>query len=257
MKIRLLLISLFLAFVLLCSGCAKQPSALLGDEPAVPAQAAPEQETAPPVTEEVVTPPEQALPVNPEIEALVAKADKVASYSFTNSKTKQDVWIRGDKVKMYVGNTGGADLSIVNKEKFDTVYLDMKAKAAYGICVELVKCNPRDKVYYRLNYDDFAFVTPLEQVESLMKQGEVKVTGSQMCENRKCLSLSYDSDGSNMVMMVSELYGMPYELRMIKEDGTKDVIESYQGLAFNSIVTDKDVTLPSDYTLSAESAYDK
>ena len=169
-----------------------------------------------PTIEDKPTPPpaetktveEQTM--DPDLQKILDKIDKVSAYEFTYQYGTRDViryTVVGDKVKVTLlqGN--------VLYDKFgyyDRVLLDTREKTAIAYCVERSACNTQDKkVAKNVPYEEFAMaVDPMQLLNSIE---DAKITGGLTCDdNRACTIIKFKEDGQEVEMRIDNFYGFPY-----------------------------------------------
>ena len=175
--------------------------------------------------------------VSAEIKALQAKATKISSMKYTESATKDAVFIKGAKARRNLFVT--RDLKIARP--YNSVYIDSAAKKAYGVCTSL--CDPEYKLkYWPVNYNDFDIEdSPLIMINSIVS-GTFDTMQTKRIGNFPVTYMSFtDLAGRQGVMWISMFYGVPLEYTI------NNVKTEYLYIAFNSL-TDTDVNVPSGYT---------
>ncbi|HLC65880.1 MAG TPA: hypothetical protein VJI46_07200 [Candidatus Nanoarchaeia archaeon] len=237
MKLRNLIVATILIFILV--GCAKQqpvgqPPQQVGEEGVEGVT-----EEQPPAEEEI-----SAKEMTADAKAILAGISKITSYSFSNINGA--VYLKGDRARIDLYQNRGR----TGPEKYDTIYLDLKAKTAYGVCVDVDLCTyDMRKQYREVGYSEFDLgKLPIEYIKEI-KYAEIDSsktrTFKRANQQAKASLFKYKIGNVNYESWLDNFYGFPYELSML-EDDKQSTIE-FKDVQINS-VNDADVTLPPSLT---------
>lgn len=170
-----------------------------------------------------------AKQISQEVKELLDTADKKVEslrYSYKGPETKDfiyDFYVKGDKIKYILQ----PDYKVIDidKDAYNAVYIDRKAKTAEAYCDArncIVKGKKAD-----LDYDDAYILTPLDwlgTVESAEKKGE------ELIEQRNTWKISTNSG----TLWLDTFFGVP-----LRAESGEDLYQ-FQKMAFND-VKDEDV----------------
>lgn len=163
-------------------------------------------------------------------ELLERAGSRVSSYSFlyayaTSKLSGSTFYIKGDKSKIKLKSA-----SIYNFENyFDTVYLDMANRTAYGYCEDskLEACR-KGKNYYNLSFEDYLIKTPLDWLEVLKSaRDEIAFKAEVILFERDAMLLQL----GDIVYWVDEFSGLPIRVQIKKS--SYDEIHDYRHLSLN------------------------
>ncbi len=248
-NIMLLLLVLVCAVLVSCT--AEQPvtPADIPEEPSEPASEIPAvTEPEPPAPE-----PQVDETFDPEVEALLAKAENIENYKFNykeidvaadgvvNEVTSYEFYLRGNKVKKIYNDR----IKIASDAYYNDVYLDLDAETAFGACsLKRTKCDDGYNKYVVLDFNEQDMpLDPLEVLNDI--PSSATKTEEQQFDSRDVSLIEYESLGKTEVIFIDEYYGMPLKKEI--RDGDNLVKEyRFTRIEINSI-RDADVTVPEEY----------
>lgn len=173
---------------------------------------------------------------------------RIASYEFTDTRSRYTVKNRGDLSLVYLNDPNEFSLPII----VNMVYLDHAAEQAFAACVRdrdaAFDC-PQDSrnKYMEIPYGMIEVPDPFSYVDGLT-QGVL--AGTERCDNRDCVIIRYEEDGKEYRMIVRTVFPMPYEIAELDDEGRRGDRRRFEGAAFNHLSV-SDVTMP-DLTLVEE-----
>ena len=202
-------------------------------------------QTSATVTSIIVTPiqptsttlPPKPLPA--DVKALVDKANAATSISYKEPDTKDFLYLRGNKGKRVLFKYRG----VKDTERYDTVYLDIANKKAYGVCVlSKVTCATSIQNKYReVNYDEFKpGKTPIDFMK-MIYEASLNPKMTKIILDTTTVNMPFkDKEGNTGEMWVDTFYGVPYEVTISGETTLFDKIVINR-------VTDADVNIPNGF----------
>ncbi len=174
----------------------------------------------------------EELTSSEEAIALLSKFSKVKniqfSYVYSKDLPKNTYYVSKDKMKIKLEARFG-----VVSEEYDTVYLNLENKIAFGYCENRDKdmCSDRNKAI-SVEFDDYFIETPFNWVEAVES---VSLTGkSKTYENRNVKEMEFTRNGLKGAMFVDSFFGMPVYITL------GDNIFEFRDMSVNEL-TDEDL----------------
>ena len=219
MRKSVLILSIFLASILILSACTKQ---------IVQPAAQQKTEKIEPVEQPIEKPKvEQAKPISPEVQDLLSKhKTKISSvfYKYKGPETGEflyDFYLKDKKMKYSpIGNQKFFD----ERDSYNYIFIDSESKTARSYCLDVCRYLGKKG---DLNYDDASIPTLLDWIEGITVAEKV---GEEVIDDRSTWKL----DTNKGTIWVDTFYGIPLKV----ESGGKTY--RFQQVAVNS-VQDSDV----------------
>ena len=234
MKTGLWILCVLTLFIVACAPTTPEAP------PTAPAPEPPQEQ----VTEPVTPAPEPTKEIDSPTRELLAKHEKVTSYSYGFGELNQrdKINVKGDLIRIDLSERRGKN----DEERYDIVFLDVKAKTAKGTC-EASICEPK---YYKTYVEAVYGAHDLEKLP-LDYLGDIAYAelgkNTQLLENRKTQEVLVEmKDGSTGTMWLDEFYGFPFQIELTKND--KKTTITFYDVAINNL-NDADVKVPSSFTL--------
>lgn len=233
---------IFLVCLMILTACStqtqQQNQAPTPTSPSSPQQQIPQQPSLP---QSIPTPKKE---LTPDAKKIVDSISKVTSYGFSN--TNGVVYLKGNKVRIDLYQNRGATADT----KFDTVYLDLENKVAYGLCKDVGLCSYDLRQKYRqVSYKEFDLGKLPPEYTKEITSGEIDYSKTRQIKKHAGLApvslFKYAINDVNYESWLDNFYGFPYEITLTK-NGNSTFIQ-FSDVQING-VTDQDVTLPSGLT---------
>jgi hypothetical protein len=173
---------------------------------------------------------QQAAQLDPEIKKIIDQNSKLKSMNYyyyeTDGAQGYGYYIKGSNVKVILAGS-----SIYKAENlFDTVYLDLNVKSAFGYCLNRQRCGPNPSIK-TLNFNDYYRKTPLDWVQEITSGSK---TGEEQIGGRDTYIISFSRAGTDYKVWLDTYFGVPLKF----QEGQKTY--EYREAKFN-MVSDNDV----------------
>ena len=195
-----------------------------------------------PTTTLVQAPPDPTTPTSAvipssEVQALKEKANLVQSVKYTESVSKDTIFIKGDKAKRQLFETAG----LKSGKEYDTIFLDNTAQKALAACTGSLCQQVVKKKYWDIGYEPFRIKNSPLDVMKEVADGQLDQKRSKKIDTSTTLLMNFkDVNGIDGSMWINTYYGVPHEATLA------NITYEYLNLVVNR-VTDTDVIVPVDY----------
>lgn len=244
-----ILLVLLIAAAVMLAGCLPPSDDAGQQDQAQPAQQAPsagtptQQPAAPSAVQQPASPSPAAQPgssddvyvpptprqIDPKVKSMLDKAKDKPNLGYSFYFTTTDNWelwrdryfIKGSNIKIQLYSVNLYD----RDNYFDTVYLNMETKTAFGYCegVTSGRCPNPDREF-KLNYDEFIIKTPLDWLADLTYAEWV---GAEQFDERLAQMVEYKRIGGNTVRVwLDSFSGIPVQV-VVYGDDLEDIRERY------------------------------